>query len=173
MAVEIISFSPVSFSRVAHFMAVDGNRELNIRREKSDNAQTSLRPLVVWNWPQMSPVGPEMVSPRTLRGQHGKKNAKCQHCQFILFNPCHQTSRWVFTQSGGGNCSKWVWSSLVLLDKGQELVDVVRGAHHEGHPLMEPLGLDVQDPLRAGGGDAPRLLHDEGYGVALVQQPQL
>lgn len=38
---------------------------------------------------------------------------------------------------------------------------------------MEPFGLDVQDPLRAGGGDAPRLLDDEGYGVALVQQPQL
>lgn len=38
---------------------------------------------------------------------------------------------------------------------------------------MEPFGLDVQDSLRAGGGDAPRLLDDEGYGVALVQQPQL
>lgn len=61
----------------------------------------------------------------------------------------------------------------MLLDKGQELVDVVRGAHHEGHPLVEPFGLDVQDSLRAGGGDAPRLLDDEGYGVALVQQPQL
>lgn len=63
--------------------------------------------------------------------------------------------------------------SLVLLDKGQELVDIIRGADHEGHPLMEPFGLDVQHSLSAGGGEAPRLLDDEGDGVALVQQPQL
>lgn len=63
--------------------------------------------------------------------------------------------------------------SLVLLDKGQVLVDVVRGADHKGHPLVEPLRLDVQHPLSAGGGEAPGLLNDEGDGVALVQQPQL
>lgn len=61
----------------------------------------------------------------------------------------------------------------MLLHEGQELVDVIRGADHEGHPLVEPLRLDVQHPLGAGGGEAPRLLHDEGDGVALVQQPQL
>lgn len=49
VAVKIISFSPVSFSRVAHFLGVDGKRRLNIRHEKSDNAQTSLRPLEAWN----------------------------------------------------------------------------------------------------------------------------
>ena len=63
--------------------------------------------------------------------------------------------------------------SLVLLDKGQVLVDVVRGADHKGHPLVEALRLDVQHPVSAGGGEAPRLLDDEGDGVALVQQPQL
>lgn len=64
-------------------------------------------------------------------------------------------------------------ASLVLLDKGQVLVDVVRGADHEGHPLVQRLRLDVQDPLGAGGGQASRLLYEEGNGVALVQQPQL
>lgn len=63
--------------------------------------------------------------------------------------------------------------SLVLLDEGQVLIDVIRGANHKGHALVEPLRLDVQHPLSAGGGEAPRLLDDEGYGVALVQQPQL
>lgn len=38
---------------------------------------------------------------------------------------------------------------------------------------MERFGLDVQDPLRASGGQASRLLDEEGDGVALVQQPQL
>lgn len=63
--------------------------------------------------------------------------------------------------------------SLVLLDEGQVLVDIVGRAHHEGHPLVEPLRLDVQHPLGAGRGEAPRLLDDEGDWVALVQQPQL
>jgi len=62
---------------------------------------------------------------------------------------------------------------LVLLDEGQVLVDVLGGSDHEGHPLVEGLGLDVQHPLGARGGHAPRLLNEEGDGVALVQQPQL
>lgn len=33
--------------------------------------------------------------------------------------------------------------------------------------------LDVQNIFRARGGHASSLLHDEGHGVALVQQPQL
>lgn len=61
----------------------------------------------------------------------------------------------------------------MLPDEGQVLVDVVGRADHEGHPLVEALGLDVQHPLGAGGGHAPRLLHQEGDGVALVQQTQL
>lgn len=64
-------------------------------------------------------------------------------------------------------------ASLVLLDKGQVLIDVVRGADNEGHPLVERFGLNVQDPLRARGGEASRLLDEESDGVALVQQPQL
>lgn len=59
-------------------------------------------------------------------------------------------------------------ASLVLLDKGQVLVDVVRGADHEGHPLVQRLWLDVQDPLGAGGGQASRLLDDESDGIAFV-----
>lgn len=60
-----------------------------------------------------------------------------------------------------------------LLDKGQVLVDVVWRAHHEGDPLVEGFGLDVQDPLGPGGGEAPGLLDQEGDGVALVEQAQL
>lgn len=64
-------------------------------------------------------------------------------------------------------------ASLVLFDKGQVLVDVVDRTDHEGNPLVQRLRLDVQDPLRAGGGQASGLLDEEGDGVALVQQPQL
>lgn len=38
---------------------------------------------------------------------------------------------------------------------------------------MEGFGLDVQDPLGPGGGEAPGLLDQEGDGVALVEQAQL
>lgn len=61
----------------------------------------------------------------------------------------------------------------MLLDEAQVLVDVVGGADHEGHPLVQGLWLDVQYPLGARGGHASRLLDEEGDGVALVQQPQL
>lgn len=62
---------------------------------------------------------------------------------------------------------------LVLLDKGQVLVDVIRGADHEGNPLVERFRLNLQYPLSAGGGEASRLLDEESDGVALVEQPQL
>lgn len=61
----------------------------------------------------------------------------------------------------------------VLVDKRQILVDVLRRAHHEGHPLVEGPRPHIQDPLGAGGGRAPCLLHQERHRVALVQQPQL
>lgn len=64
-------------------------------------------------------------------------------------------------------------TSRMLLDKSQVLLDVFRGADHEGHPLVQGLWLDVQYPLGAGGCHASRLLDEEGDGVALVQQPQL
>ena len=59
------------------------------------------------------------------------------------------------------------------LDKGQVLCDIVGGADHERHPLVQGLWLDVQDPLGAGGGLAPGLLDQERDWVALVQEPQL
>lgn len=62
---------------------------------------------------------------------------------------------------------------MVLLDKGQILVDVIGGADHEGDPLVKRFRLNIQYPLSAGGGDASRLLDEESDGVALVQQPQL
>lgn len=60
-----------------------------------------------------------------------------------------------------------------LLDKRQVLIDVIGGADHEGHPLVERFRLNIQNPLGAGGGEASGLLDEEGDGVALVQQPQL
>ena len=61
----------------------------------------------------------------------------------------------------------------MLLDEVQVVVDVIGGAHHEGRPLVERLWLDVHYPHGARGGDASRLLNEEGDGVALIQQPQL
>lgn len=62
---------------------------------------------------------------------------------------------------------------LILLNEGQVLVDVIRGADHEGNPLVERLRLNVQHPLGAGGGEASGLLDEESDGVTLVQQTQL
>lgn len=56
---------------------------------------------------------------------------------------------------------------------GDVLQHVFWGAHRHGSPLVDALGLDVQDGLVAGGGHAARLLNDVGHGVALVQQAQL
>lgn len=62
---------------------------------------------------------------------------------------------------------------LVLLDKGQVLVDVIGGADHEGHTLVKRFRLNVHYPLSASGGKASRLLDEESDGVAFIQQPQL
>lgn len=64
-------------------------------------------------------------------------------------------------------------SLRVLLDEGDVLLHVIRGAQHHGHPLVDGLGLDVQHVHGPSGGHSPRLLRDKGHGVALVQQPQL
>lgn len=56
---------------------------------------------------------------------------------------------------------------------GDVLQHVFWRAQRHGSPLVDALGLDVQDGLVAGGGHAARLLNDEGHGVALVQQAQL
>lgn len=53
------------------------------------------------------------------------------------------------------------------------LLDIIRGTHHHRNPLMEALGLDVQDVGGPCGGHPSGLLHDEGHGVALIQQSEL
>lgn len=61
----------------------------------------------------------------------------------------------------------------VLLADGDVLQHVLGGAHGHGGPLVDALGLDVQDVLEAGGGHASCLLHDVRHRVAFIQQPQL
>lgn len=61
----------------------------------------------------------------------------------------------------------------MLLTDGDVLQHVLGGAQSHRSPLMDALWLDVQDVLVARGGHAARLLHDEGHGVAFVQQSQL
>lgn len=66
------------------------------------------------------------------------------------------------------------WSSfMVFLKDGDVLLDIIRGAHHHRCPLMDVLGLDVQDVGGPCGGHSSGLLHDEGHGVALVEQSEL
>lgn len=66
------------------------------------------------------------------------------------------------------------WSSfMVFLKDGDVLLDIIRGAHHHRNPLMDVLRLDVQDVGGPCGGHSSGLLHDEGHGVALVEQSEL
>lgn len=53
------------------------------------------------------------------------------------------------------------------------LLDIIRGTHDHRYPLMEALGLDVQDVGGPGGGHPSGLLHDEGHRVALIEQSEL
>lgn len=62
---------------------------------------------------------------------------------------------------------------MVFLKDGDVLLDVIRGAHHHRNPLMDVLRLDVQDVGGPCGGHSSGLLHDEGHGVALVEQSEL
>lgn len=101
---------------------------------------------------------------------------KCNRCYCANLWIYYETSSCCLHQVQAHFCSSsfsYQAASLVLLDKGQVLVDIVCGADHEGHPLVQRLRLDVQDPLGACGGQASRLLDEEGNGVALIQQPQL
>lgn len=61
----------------------------------------------------------------------------------------------------------------MLLGDGEILLHVVRGSQDHGNSLVDGGGLDVQDVHGSCGGHASCLLHDEGHGVAFVQQPQL
>lgn len=66
------------------------------------------------------------------------------------------------------------WSSfMVFLKNGDVLLDIIRGAHHHRYPLMDVLGLDVQDVGGPCGGHSSGLLHDEGHGVALIEKSEL
>lgn len=66
------------------------------------------------------------------------------------------------------------WSSfMVFLKDGDVLLDIIRGAHHHRYPLMDVLGLDVQDVGGPCGGHSSSLLHDEGHGVALIEKSEL
>lgn len=75
-------------------------------------------------------------------------------------------------------CFQWIKSQpkslfFLFLDKGQVLLHIIWRAHHKGCPLVQWLGNNIQDALGACRGDASSLLDQEGYGVTLVQQPQL
>lgn len=62
---------------------------------------------------------------------------------------------------------------FLFLDKGQVLLHIIWRARHKGRSLVQSLGNNIQDALGARRGDASGLLDQEGYGVTLVQQPQL
>lgn len=64
-------------------------------------------------------------------------------------------------------------SFVVLFKDGEIFFDIVRGAQDNRNPLVNRGGLDVQNIHGPCGGHAPSLLHDEGHGVTLIQQPQL
>ncbi len=53
------------------------------------------------------------------------------------------------------------------------LLDIIRGTHNHRYLLMEALRLDVQDVGGPCGGHPSGLLHDEGHGVALIEQSEL
>lgn len=61
----------------------------------------------------------------------------------------------------------------VLFKDGEIFIYIIRGAQDNGNPLVNRRGLDVQNIHGPCGGHAPSLLHDEGHGVTLIQQPQL
>lgn len=50
---------------------------------------------------------------------------------------------------------------------------IIRGSEDHGDSLVDGGRLDVQDVHGSSGGQASCLLHDEGHGVAFIQQPQL
>lgn len=71
------------------------------------------------------------------------------------------------------HCVQVNTSFVVLPKNGEIFVYIIRGAKDNGNPLVNRGGLDVQNIHGPCGGHASRLLHDEGHGVTLIQQPQL
>lgn len=61
----------------------------------------------------------------------------------------------------------------MLFKDGEILIYIIRGAQDNGNALVNRCGLDVQNIQGPCGGHASSLLHDEGHGVTLIQQPQL
>lgn len=84
---------------------------------------------------------------------------------FCILTRCHVGFQWVKSQQKS--------LFFLFLDKGQVLLHIIWWAHHKGCPLVQWLGNNIQDTLGACRGDASGLLDQEGYGVTLVQQPQL
>lgn len=62
---------------------------------------------------------------------------------------------------------------LVSLYTGEILLHVIWGPQNKGDSLVNGLRLHVQHRLGTCGRQAPRLLNDEGHGIALVQEPEL
>lgn len=66
-----------------------------------------------------------------------------------------------------------ITSFVVLFKDGEIFIYIIWGAQDNGNPLVNRRGLDVENIHGPCGGRASSLLHDEGHGVTLVQQPQL
>lgn len=64
-------------------------------------------------------------------------------------------------------------SFVMLLADGKVLLHVIRRPQDHGNSLVDVGGLDVQNIHGSCSGHASGLLHDEGHGVAFIQQPQL
>lgn len=64
-------------------------------------------------------------------------------------------------------------SFVMFLVDGDVLLNIIRGSQNHWGPLMNALRLDVQDVHGPCGGHSTSLLHDEGHGVALIQESEL
>lgn len=62
---------------------------------------------------------------------------------------------------------------VVLPVNGKIFFHIIRRSEDHRDPLVDGGGLDVQNVHGSCSGHASCLLHDEGHGVALIQQPQL
>lgn len=78
-----------------------------------------------------------------------------------------------FPDSWLAECWELSTSLVVLLVDRDVLFHIIRGSQDNRDSLMDSSRLDVQNVFRSCGGDASCLHHDEGHGVALIQQPQL
>lgn len=61
----------------------------------------------------------------------------------------------------------------MFLYTGEILLYIIWGPQNKGDPLVNALGLHIQDRLGACGCCASRLLNDVGHRIALIQEPEL